>query len=143
MSAPNQCGHVLEFRSIRVMTGRIVCEIEISDAAKRYATPALADALCAQRPNLGQHSCVNDQGAPFAAIMGETSVPHLLEHLVIDIQTERCSDAFAVFVGTTEWLDEEAGLAKVQVSFADDLEALRALREASRILEAAVIRYCA
>ena len=143
MTAPDQCGHVLTFRSIHVMTGRLVCEVEIADVAKRYATPALADALCAQRPNLGRHSCVNDQGASFSSIMGTTSIPHLLEHLVIDIQTERCPDASAVFVGTTEWLDEGTGLAKVQVSFTDDMEALRALREAARILETAVIRYCA
>ena len=136
-----QPGHVLEFRSIRVMTGRLVCEVAVDDASMRYATPAIADALLAERPNLGLHSCINDQDAPFASIMGETSIPHLLEHLVIDIQTERCSDDASVFVGTTEWLDEEAGLAKIQLSFADDLEALRALREAARILEAAVLRY--
>ena len=141
MVATAQSDRVFAFRSIRVLTGRLVCEVAIDDDSMRYATPAIAEALCACRPNFRFHSCVNDQDAPFASIMGKTSLPHLLEHLVIDIQTERCPNDASVFVGTTEWIDEDAGLARVQVSFADDLEALRALREAARILEAAVLRY--
>ena len=45
----------------------------------------------------------------------------------------------ALFIGTTEWLDEEAGLARIEVGFKDDLVALRAFNEAIRFLNIAVL----
>ena len=43
-------------------------------------------------------------------------------------------DDFA-FVGTTEWLDEARGLARVEVNFTDDLVALRAFRDCRALSE--------
>ena len=37
-------------------------------------------------------------------------------------------------VGTSEWLDEAAGIARIDVSFADDLVALRAMRDSVAFL---------
>ena len=61
-------------------------------------------------------------------------MPHVLEHLVIELQTRASDDSQAMFVGTTEWVDEAAGIARVQVSYLDDLQALRSLSEALDIL---------
>ena len=41
-------------------------------------------------------------------------------------------------VGTSEWVDEAAGLARIDTSFADDQVALRALRDAVAALNAAL-----
>ena len=85
---------------------------------------------------------MNDEGDTFAAVMDHTSIPHLLEHLVIDLQTQAAqevSDENAVFVGTTEWIDEFAGRARIEVSFTDDLVALRAFRDATAFLNASVV----
>ncbi len=46
----------------------------------------------------------------------------------------------AVFVGTTEWTDEAAGRARIEVSFLDDLVALRAFRDAIAFLGDAMVR---
>ena len=82
---------------------------------------------------------MNEEGDTFAAVMDHTSLPHLLEHLVIDMQAQAVSDENAVFVGTTEWIDEFAGRARIEVSFTDDLVALRAFRDAIAFLNNTVV----
>ena len=42
-------------------------------------------------------------------------------------------------MGTTEWTDEHAGRARIQISFADDLVALRAIRDAVDFLNEALL----
>ena len=81
------------------------------------------------------HDCVNAKGKTFSAVMAGTSVPHLIEHIAIDIQTRNADNSDASFVGTTEWLDESKGRARIQLSFEDDIEALKAFNEAVRIAE--------
>ena len=44
-----------------------------------------------------------------------------------------------LYLGTTEWIDEDAGLARIEVSFTDDLVALRAFLDAAQFLNKAVI----
>lgn len=129
----------LSIDRLTVRADRLVCEVSVAPGARRFTTPELLARVCAQHPNLPRHACVNDEGDTFGAVMERTSLPHLLEHLVIDLQAQEASDEDAVFVGTTEWLDEFAGRARVEVSFIDDLVALRAFRDATAFLNLAVI----
>ena len=105
-------------------------------------------------PTLAQHACVNERGTVFAAVMDCTPLPHLLEHLVVDLQVRAESGQWFTLpgaaaeappsmvgathdrpiVGTSEWLDEVAGIARIDVSFADDLVALRAVRDSVAFL---------
>lgn len=94
-----------------------------------------ADRLCAVRPCLARHACLNAEGAPFGDILPRTSLPHVLEHLVIDFQAQADGgERPFTFVGTTEWLNEREGLARVEVNFTDDLIALEALKRALELL---------
>ena len=91
-----------------------------------------ADRLLAARPSLAFHTCLNDE-------LARTSLPHALEHLVIDLQAANPACASdATFVGTTEWLSKRDGLARVTVNFTDDLIALGALKDALALLEGTV-----
>ena len=74
--------------------------------------------------------------ASLGVVLARTSLPHALEHLVIDLQAANpaCA-ADATFVGTTEWLSRRDGLARVTVNFIDDLIALGALKDALALLE--------
>ena len=126
-------------RTITVRTGRLVIDVEIPDARCRYTTPRLSAFANGQYPDLPKHACVNDLGNTFGYVMERTSVPHLLEHLIISEQVRRQPSSTAIFVGTTEWTDEEAGIARVEVGFKDDLVALRAFNEATRFLNMAVL----
>ena len=117
----------------------VVIDVEIPDARCRYTTPRLSAFANGQYPDLPKHACVNDLGNTFGYVMERTSVPHLLEHLIISEQVRRQPSSTAIFVGTTEWTDEEAGIARVEVGFKDDLVALRAFNEATLFLNMAVL----
>ncbi len=138
----------LTIERIAVRADRLSLLVRIAPDCARYTTPAIARRLASARPTLPHHTCINDEGSTFGCVMAHTSVPHALEHAIIDEQVrltaeEACSATDAdgphpsdavPFVGTTVWLDEAVGLARVEVSFHDDLLALRALRTATALL---------
>ena len=129
----------IRIRTITVRTGRLVCDVEIPDERFRRTTPHLMAFVRQEYPDVARHACVNGEGAMFGAVMEHTSTPHLLEHLIISEQTKAALDATCTFVGTTEWTNEDAGEARIEISFRDDLEALRAFNEATRFLNNAVL----
>ena len=122
--------------------GRIGCDVVFAAQAPRTTDPVLAARVCASFPTLPRHACVNGAGDTFGAVMEATSLPHLLEHLVIDLQTQAAppdASPDTAYVGITRWTDENAGRAHIEVSFTDDLVALRAFRDATRFLNEAVV----
>lgn len=142
-SAPS--APTLAIERIAVRDDRLSILVRIAPAQARYTTPAFAQRLAAFAPTLPHHTCINDEGSTFASVMDHTSVPHALEHAIIDEQVRltavappraESDDAAATapFLGTTEWLDEREGLARVEVSFQDDLLALQALRTATALV---------
>ena len=129
----------IQVRTVIVQTGRLVCDLFIADERFRRTTPGLAAFVAERYPDLPRHACINAEGTQFGDVIEHTSIPHLLEHLAISEQMRAAVDAVEPFVGTTEWTDEAAGEARVQLSFRDDLEALRAFNEATRFLNIAVL----
>lgn len=151
---------------MEVHRGHLVCLVSFADAP-RVTSASLMRRVLPAFPMLPQHACVNERGTTFAAVMDCTPLPHLLEHLVVDLQvrsqivqharvgttsrsvapTASCADAYTgsaaqaeptprerPIVGTSEWADERAGLARIDVSFSDDQVALRAFRDAVAFL---------
>ena len=119
---------------IAVRADRLVLAVVLTTATPRETTPELAKALVRAVPSLPAHACVNGHGATFGAVLDDTSIPHVLEHLIIDAQVRaaaRSGEAGrGAFVGTTCWVDRQAGRARVEVSYADDLVALAAVKQA-------------
>lgn len=151
---------------MEVHRGHLVCLVSFA-GAPRVTSASLMRRVLPAFPMLPQHACVNERGTTFDAVMDCTPLPHLLEHLVVDLQvrsqiaqharvgtasrsvapTASRTDAQAgsaaqaepiprerPIVGTSEWVDERAGLARIDVSFADDQVALRAFRDAVAFL---------
>ena len=120
---------------ISVKRDRISLLVRVAPGARRYAWPKLANQVVDAFPDLAYHACVNDSGARFVDVLQSTSIPHVLEHLVIDLQVHdsRVPEDVAL-VGSTEWICEADGLARVEVDYTDDLVALSALREALAFL---------
>lgn len=116
-------------QKLTVRADRIVVDL-LCDPASPSTTPDLAARARALRPNLARHACINEKGQTFGAVMDRTPIPHLFEHLVIDVLVETSGEESDVFVGTSEWVDRAAGTARVEVSFVDDLEALAAIKQA-------------
>ena len=133
----------LRIERMTVRADRIVCEAELSPQAPRTTTPALAARIRAAFPGIEGHACINGEGDIFGAVIDHTSLPHVLEHLVVHLQAsaaaaERPGTDDAVFVGTTEFTDAARRRARIEVSFADDLVALSAFRQAAAFLNDAV-----
>lgn len=143
----------IRVKRMEVRRGHLVYRVAFG-AAPRVTSPRLMSRVLAVVPTLAQHACVNERGATFAAVMDCTPLPHLLEHLVVDLQVRAESGQWFTLpgaaaeappsmagathdhpiVGTSEWLDEAAGIARIDVSFADDLVALRAMRDSVAFL---------
>lgn len=136
MSAYQQ--EMIAIERLVVLPDRIEAHVRVSDGARCKTTPALASKVREAFPMLPFHACRNEKGPTFSAVIDDTSLPHLLEHLVIDIQThdlaqkdlEDLDPNKAVFAGTTQWSAEDDDVAIVRVSFLDDLIALDAFKKA-------------
>lgn len=120
---------------LSVLPDRIEAEVRVLDPAYRTTSPELIAQVLVRFPTVRYHACRNETGPTFSAVMENTSLPHLLEHLVIDIQTrahaEREDEATdPVFTGTTQWSATMSDVAIVRVSFYDDLISLGAFKQA-------------
>ncbi len=128
----------LALERVAIERDRMALLVRVAGGAGARLSPAAAARLLRERPTLAAHACLNEAGEPFGTILDRTSLPHILEHLIIDFQAEFDDRSAATFVGTTEWLDEAGGLARVEVNFTDDLIALAALKAARALMEGMV-----
>ena len=139
MSAQGTAPLVIERLTVRA--DRVVCDVILAPGVPRRTTPELAARVRAAHPHVPRHACVNDEGDTFAAVMDHTSLPHLLEHLVIDFQTRAAVRRGAgADAGSAAAYADAAGRARIEVSFLDDLVALRAFRDAIAFLGDAMVR---
>lgn len=121
----------ISITSVHIAADRITLEVALGPETPPMTDERIARAALEEFPTLGQHTCINDRGPTFASVIEETSIPHLLEHLIIDLQVrspETPDDA--TFTGITRWLDEGARTARIEVSFRDDLVAMAAINDA-------------
>ena len=121
-------------RRVVVKADRMVCDVQLSPACPRTSFPALVSALLQMYPHLPAHACKNERGTTFGAVMKRTPLIHVLEHVAIDcmVQNEsaKTTSSDKLFVGNSRWLDPVQGLGRVELSFRDDIAALRALKTA-------------
>lgn len=123
---------------VSIERDRMAVLVRVPEGPGARLSAEAAVQLARARPTLVRHSCLNAEGAPFGDILDRTSLPHVLEHLIIDFQAEMNDRSAKTFVGTTEWLNEREGLARVEVNFTDDLIALAALKAARALMEGMV-----
>lgn len=123
---------------IVVKADRLVCTLQFSKECPRNSWPALMDALKKAHPRLSLHACKNRKGTTFAAVMDHTSLVHVVEHLAIDWQVQQSSSSEMLFKGNSQWIDKQAGIGCVELSFHDDLIALSAVKCALEELNAAL-----
>ncbi len=92
------------------------------------------DAACADRPTLREHACTDAHPHPDLASDPQT-LPHLIEHLAIDLLVERyraCGDPH-VFAGYSVWLDKSNGIARITLSANNPAVAQTAMIEACEL----------
>ena len=115
-----------------VKADRMVCDVRLSPACPRVSSRVLMSALLQVHPQLAEHACKNECGTTFGAVMNQTPLIHVLEHVAIDcmVQNEsaKTTSSDTLFVGNSRWLDPVQGLGRVELGFRDDIAALRALK---------------
>ena len=111
---------------------------KITAKTSAIPTQSLKDRL--QQYLFSDHTCKN-KGTSFAAVMEQHRFRIFGAHgyraqASLIHNAEKQSDT--LFVGMSTWLDEKEGTARVEVSFMDDIQALRAFHDASQILNNAL-----
>jgi hypothetical protein len=110
--------------------------VEMPDP-NRYTTdtvPHLPRSLFRLFPHLSQHKCHNDGGYSFRRESMATEIPHLLEHLIIELQTQ--AQRHEILKGETQWnwRVDPRGTFHVHVEYENEQLVLAAIRLAERII---------
>lgn len=85
-------------------------------------------------PGLQRHACDNAEGITFAEEIADTEVPHLFEHVVIELMAR--SGSPRGLKGETQWDFNRDGHGTFRVTFEydDDLVCLGAIKTADRVM---------
>lgn len=117
---------------------RVKLVVEMSDPNK-YSTrhaPHIPGPLFDMFPHLNRHKCENENGYSFRRECQSTEIPHLFEHLIIELQGQAQSSS--VLTGETQWnwRVDPKGRFHVYVDYENDLLVMGAIRLAERIINA-------
>lgn len=126
--------HPLVIEHIQVRPDRMEVTIRVRSEQFAYTNNRIIEEVLSHFPSLGMHACRNHKGRLFADVMNHTSIPHLLEHMVVDGQTRRAQKEDRIFTGTTQWSREDLLVALVVFSYEDDLVALEVLNHCVTLL---------
>jgi hypothetical protein len=110
--------------------------VEMPDP-NRYTTdtvPHLPRSLFRLFPHLAHHKCHNDGGYSFKRESMATEIPHLLEHLIIELQTQ--AQRHEILKGETQWnwRVDPRGTFHVHVEYENEQLVLAAIRLAERVI---------
>ena len=131
--------HPLVIEHIQVRPDRMEVTIRVRSEQFAYTNNQIIEEALSHFPSLGMHACRNHKGRLFADVMNHTSVPHLLEHMVVDGQTRRAQKEDRIFIGTTQWSREDPLVALAAFSYEDDLVALEVLNQCVALLNAILL----
>jgi len=117
---------------------RVKLVVEMADPA-RYSTehaPHIPRLLFKLFPHLARHRCDNDSGFTFRRESQNTEIPHLLEHLIIELQGQVQKNR--ILRGETQWnwRIDPRGRFHVYVDYDNEMLVLGAIRLAERIINA-------
>ena len=89
-------------------------------------------------PAIAKHLCLGDTGREFQECMGDTELPHLLEHLTVEILNET-GLAGKVSCGRTRQVPGDERLFDVELSCPDDALTVGALSSATFMMDGAFL----
>ena len=117
---------------------RVKLVVEMSDPNK-YSTrhsPHIPGLLFKLFPHLAKHRCENENGYTFKRECQSTEIPHLFEHLIIELQGK--AHPTGVLKGETQWnwRVDPKGRFHVYVDYENEVLVLGAIRVAERIINA-------
>ena len=134
------------FRVARIVVkgNRLVCSIQLSPRCPRVSSASFMRVLLTLHPQLPFHACKNEQGTNFGCVMNETALIHVFEHVAIDCmvqeETQKNACSNTLFRGNSQWDNYQQGRGRVELSFHDDLAALRAIKQATAQINQALVQ---
>ena len=123
-------------------TFKVKLTVEIPDTEAYLTTqaPSMPRILFRMFPYLAAQRCFNDQGKSFRREALATEIPHLFEHLLLEIQKQVRRGIYAdtAISGETEWnwSIDPRGRFHVTVGYDNEIVALASVRLAERIINA-------
>lgn len=124
---------ILFYNSNRV---KLVVEMADPNCYTTKHAPHIPKLLFKLFPHLARHRCENENGYTFRRECQSTEIPHLFEHLIIELQGQ--VQRSGVLKGETQWnwgVDPK-GRFHVYVDYDNEMLALGAIRLAERIIQA-------
>lgn len=135
--------HVLEI-SVQPSAKQLhlVIEMPNPDCFLTSQVPHLPRQLLRLLPRLGEHTCHNDHGLSFREECFSTEIPHLLEHLIIELQLQAQQNPDDYLRGETTWNWQvyPRGIFHVSVDYTNEMLAVASVRTAERIINALLYR---
>jgi len=115
---------------------KLVVEMPDPDRCTTDCAPHVPQGLFRLFPHLSRHKCHNGNGYSFRREAMATEVPHLLEHLIIELQAQ--AQHHDVLKGETQWnwRVDPRGTFHVHVEYQNELLVLAAIRLAERVVNA-------
>jgi hypothetical protein len=113
---------------------KLVVEMPDPDRCTTDCVPHVHKGVFRLFPNLSRHKCHNGNGYSFRKEARATEVPHLLEHLIIELQAQ--AQHHDVLKGETQWnwRVDPRGTFHVHVEYENEQLVLAAIRLAERIV---------
>lgn len=115
---------------------KLVVEMPDPNVYSTRQAPHIPKLLFKLFPHLARHRCDNNNGYTFRRECRETEIPHLFEHLIIELQG--AAQGVSVLKGETQWdwhIDPK-GRFHVYVEYQNEMLVLAAIRVAERIINA-------
>lgn len=129
---------VTEIAFLNTHRARLVVEIPETDAYTTSEAPRVPRMLFKLFPHIVTQRCYNDEGNSFRREAQATEIPHLFEHVIIEIQDQVRRGIGAPFAGETHWnwTIDPRGRFYVTVDYDNEIVALAAIRLAERVINA-------
>jgi hypothetical protein len=129
---------LLAVERIDVADAYLEARVRVKDPTRvrTSAVPGLPELALGALPGLARHSCENEAGARFVDELADTEVPHLLEHVTVELMALAGSPRSLKARTFWDFARDGRNVFRVRVSFDDDGIALGAFDEAVCLTEA-------
>ena len=117
---------------------KLVVEIPETEAYTTQEVPRIPRILFKLFPHMATQRCHNEAGYSFRREAQATEIPHLFEHLIIEIQDQVRRGMGVPFAGETQWnwTIDPRGRFYVTVDYDNEIVALASIRLAERVINA-------
>lgn len=126
----------MRVHSVTVCPDRVEVVVHVEGAETMHTSldEAIAGRALSVLPGLADHRCFNDAGRTFAEEIADTEVPHLFEHVVLELMAEAGSPRSLRGETTWDFKRDGRGVFRVSLEYDDDLVCLGAIKAADRVV---------